>query len=41
MRVDLVLPAAEKITLVREVVGDDKVRGNSSGLESPVVVLAD
>jgi hypothetical protein len=36
-----VLPAAEKMTIVLEAVGDDKVRVNSSSVESPVVVLAD
>lgn len=41
MRVDLALPAAQKLTLVLEAVGDDKVRINSSSLESPLTILAD
>jgi hypothetical protein len=41
MRLDLVLPAAEKMTLVLEALGDDKVRVNSSSLESPLTILAD
>jgi hypothetical protein len=41
MRVDLVLPAAQKLTLVLEAVGDDKVRINSSSLESPLTILPD
>jgi hypothetical protein len=34
MRLDLMLLAAERIMLVLEGIGDDKVRVNSSGLES-------
>jgi hypothetical protein len=41
MRVDLVHPAAQKIVLTLETVGDDKVRINSSSLESPLTILAD
>ena len=33
------LPAAEKITLVLEGIGDDKVRVNSSSLDHPLVIL--
>jgi hypothetical protein len=35
------LPAAEKIVLVLEGIGDDKVRVNSSSLDHPLVILAD
>jgi hypothetical protein len=35
------LPAAEKITLVLEGIGDDKIRVNSSSLDNPVTILAD
>jgi hypothetical protein len=41
MSVDLMLPAAEKIVLVLEGIGDDKIRVNSSSLDHPIVVLAD
>jgi hypothetical protein len=41
MSVDLMLPAAEKITLVLEAIGDDKIRVNSSGLDHPLVILPD
>jgi hypothetical protein len=41
MRLDLAHPAAEKITLVLEGIGDGKVRVNSSSLDHPVVVLPD
>jgi hypothetical protein len=41
MRVNLVLPVAEKMTIVLEAVGGDKVRVNLSSLERPVAVLAD
>jgi hypothetical protein len=34
------LPAAEKITLVLEGIGDDKIRVNSSSLDHPFVILA-
>ena len=40
MSVDLMLPAAEKITLVLEGIGDDKIRVNSSSLDHPFVILA-
>jgi hypothetical protein len=33
------LPAAEKITLVLEGIGDDKIRVNSSSLDHPLVIL--
>jgi hypothetical protein len=39
MSVDLMLPAAEKITLVLEGIGDDKIRVNSSSLDHPLVIL--
>jgi hypothetical protein len=35
------LPAAEKITLVLEGIGDDRVRVNSSSLDHPLVILPD
>ena len=35
------LPAAEKITLVLEGIGDDKIRVDSSSLDHPLVILAD
>ena len=35
------LPAAEKIVLVLEGIGDDKVRVNSSSLDHPLVILPD
>ena len=41
MSVDLAHPAAEKIVLVLEGIGDDKVRVNSSSLDHPLVVLPD
>jgi hypothetical protein len=41
MRLDLAHPAAEKITLVLEGIGEGKVRVNSSSLDHPVVVLPD
>ena len=41
MSVDLMLPAAEKITLVLEGIGDDKIRVNSSSLDHPLVILPD
>jgi hypothetical protein len=37
----LMLPAAEKIVLVLEGIGDDKIRVNSSSLDHPLVILAD
>ena len=39
MSVDLMLPAAEKIVVVLEGIGDDKIRVNSSSLDHPLVVL--
>jgi hypothetical protein len=39
MSVDLMLPAAEKIVLVLEGIGDDKIRVNSSSLDHPLVIL--
>jgi hypothetical protein len=41
MSVDLMLPAAEKITLVLEAIGDDKIRVNSSSLGHPLTILPD
>ena len=41
MSVDLVHPAVEKVTLVLEGIGDDKIRVNSSSLDHPLVILAD
>jgi hypothetical protein len=41
MSVDLIHPAAEKITLVLEGIGDDKIRVNSSSLDHPLVILPD
>jgi hypothetical protein len=41
MSVDLMLPAAEKITLVLEGIGDDKIRLNSSSLDHPLTILPD
>jgi hypothetical protein len=35
------LPAAEKIGLVLEGTGDDKIRVNSSSLDHPLVILPD
>jgi hypothetical protein len=35
------LPAAEKIVLVLESTGDDKIRVNSSSLDHPLVILPD
>ena len=35
------LPAAEKVVLVLEGIGDDKIRINSSSLDHPLVILAD
>jgi hypothetical protein len=40
MRVDPVLPRAEKCTLVIETIGDDKVRVNHQSLDAPLVILA-
>ena len=41
MLVDLMLPAGEKITLVLEGIGDDKIRINSSSLDQPFTILPD
>jgi hypothetical protein len=41
MSVDLLLPAGEKITLVLEGIGDDKVRLNSMSLDQPLTILPD
>jgi hypothetical protein len=41
MSVDLKLPAADKIVLVLEAIGDDKIRVNSSSLDHPLLTLAD
>jgi hypothetical protein len=35
------LPASEKITLVLEGIGNDRIRINSSSLDHPLVILAD
>jgi hypothetical protein len=35
------LPAAEKIALVLEGIGDDKIRINSSNLDQPLTILPD
>ena len=35
------LPAAEKITLVLEGTGDDKIRIHSSSLDQPLTILPD
>jgi hypothetical protein len=40
MSVDLMLPAAEKIVLVLEAIGDDEIRVNSSSFDHPLVILA-
>ena len=41
MSVDLMLPAAEKVVLVLEGIGDHKIRANSSSLDHPLVILPD
>ena len=41
MRLDLVLPAAERVVLVLEGIGDDKVLVNSSSLDHSLVILLD
>ena len=41
MSVDLVHPAAEKITLVLEGIGGDKIRIDSTSLDQPLTVLPD
>jgi hypothetical protein len=39
MSVDLALPTSEKMTIVREAIGDDKIWRNSSRLDDPIVIL--
>jgi hypothetical protein len=41
MRVDLALPAPEKMMVVLEAIGDEKIRVNSSSLDNPIVILHD
>ena len=41
MLVDLMLPAAEKIVLVLEAIGDDKIWVNSTSLDHPLTILPD
>ena len=41
MSVDLVHPAAEKVTLALEGIGDGKVRVNSASLDHPLTILPD
>ena len=41
MRLDLLHPAAERVVLVLEGIGDDKVWVNSSSLDHPLVILPD
>jgi hypothetical protein len=41
MRVDPLLPQAEKLVLVLDAIGDDKVRIKSNSLDNPLVALAD
>jgi hypothetical protein len=41
MSVDLAHPAAEKIVLVLEGIGDDKIRVNSSSFDHPLTILDD
>ena len=41
MRVDLLLPAGEKIVLVLDEIGADKIRVNSSSLDHPLTTLPD
>jgi hypothetical protein len=40
MRLDLVHPAVEKVTLALEGIGAGKVRVNSSSLDHPLVILS-
>jgi hypothetical protein len=40
MRVDPLIPRAEKLVLVLEPSGDDKARINSTNLDNPLVALA-
>jgi hypothetical protein len=39
MRVDSLVPRAEKLVLVLEAIGDNKVRINSTSLDIPLVIL--
>ena len=41
MSVDLMLSAAEKIVIVLEAIGDDKIRVNSSSFDHPLTILDD
>ena len=41
MRLDLVHPAVEKVTLVLEGIGGDKIRIDSTSLDQPLTVLPD
>ena len=41
MRLDLVHPAVEKLTLVLEGLGGDKIRIDSTSLDQPLTVLPD
>jgi hypothetical protein len=40
-RLDLAHPAVEKVTLVLEGIGGDKIRIDSTSLDQPLVILAD
>jgi hypothetical protein len=39
MRLDLVHPAVEKVTLVLEGIGGDKIRIDSTSLDQPLTIL--
>jgi hypothetical protein len=41
MRLDLAHPAVEKVTLVLEGVGGDKIRIDSTSLDQPLTILPD
>jgi hypothetical protein len=41
MRLDLVHPTIEKVTLVLEGIGGDKIRIDSTSLDQPLTVLPD
>jgi hypothetical protein len=41
MRVDPLVPRAEKLVLVLEAIGDDKVRVNPTSIDNPLVTLED
>jgi hypothetical protein len=41
MRVDPLIPRAEKLVLVLEAIGDDKIWVNSSSLDHPLTILPD